>query len=364
LLVHFSVLFSVFGALVLFLALLLGGFRTARLCPAWALMLAHLALFAVLPVLVLPTAAAAGLAVLRLRAAPSPGAWALACALCFVALALHSAAAGLLHGSAYLLDAPAACRHRKIPAQVAAFQALALLFSFLFELFDRWGLIVVECVTVGGLVFLALRLRFLYFFSALTNAVFFGLFASSAAAQLLLALAFFVPTMPPLVPLLAPVGVFAAVVFAAFRLVERRLRLLTEAMAANGADEAFLADALHLDRSLDAALAALWGGFQTASPLFYNSALFTFLKKRYDCTELDMDCLKLCSFFPRWKNSVERFFSSALERRDRDLSQDFLLFQVSHVKVMRQSSTCREAAAVELKQPLKGHWKTVSFYSK
>ncbi|EAX87786.1 Adenylate and Guanylate cyclase catalytic domain containing protein [Trichomonas vaginalis G3] len=92
-------------------------------------------------------------------------------------------------------------------------------------------------------------------------------------------------------------------------------------------------------------------GFQNYCPMFYNWSLINFIMNHHQNEEALSTCLQIINFFPKEGHLSNRLQRLVLQSRTITYPTRFLLFQIEHIKTLRQFSvsTAAKIKLLELK---------------
>ena len=349
-------IFLVLFLLVLVCYLWVGGLlfywqRNHRL-PVWTLYPARLVTEVIPPLVLHPASAFAGESFKELTAGGNRMMW-LYCILMiivFIACAcLFGISFSLSSRSASITLSPYSMFDPTAFVMLSTLSGVVLMLQYVFSIFPSWVLILVQICHIAALAYIMWFVDFLPFHLTWASTLAEAVMCCGIAADVIMIVIYFVPTIPGAVPLIAVLCVFV-VAFIVFHIVfkykvKKIVKILTlESQDWTENDKYQHFDDYRVDRSEKYVIMLLTRGFTERCDMFLDWSLVHYIVDHFESNHAICSVVQMVAFFPGESRKLNILFSKALKKRDLRLADRFLIYQVYRINTLRQSSTSLQAS--------------------
>lgn len=226
---------------------------------------------------------------------------------------------------------------------------------FVLLLFENWAqlfaIILHFFLYIHCLVYM---FRHMPFVDSMTQGMAIGWMISCTISDLLMVIGFFVPSMPPKVPLIISLVTFIFFGVVSIGILILRGNTIAKIMLENRRDQDFADEYytnLGLENNETFALLCLRTAFIHYCPCFYNMTLINYIIERYDSELALCTCLQLVSYFPKEVKLKNRIMKILSLKRSLSYVTRFLMYQVGVLTTLRQYTETEETKLkhIELK---------------
>jgi len=224
-----------------------------------------------------------------------------------------------------------------------------LLASYVMLYFDDWSqllCIVMHIYSYGKNIKKAM---FLPFYSSFTNSLLLSVLISSIVLDISMFAAFFVKILSPSY-IITVLCVIIIVCFIAFQIycsyikksVLNSLKGTPDIQLSENEKNDFFSS-IGLDKDENNAIMYMYIGFTEISDYFIDWSLLKYILMTYSTETSLCKCCQVLNYFPSETRLLNRITSTITSRRNLTLSQRFLIYQVYHVKTLRQFSASSDS---------------------
>jgi len=236
-----------------------------------------------------------------------------------------------------------------ILVEVILISSISIVFSFLFRMYSDWTLILIQVGHAGIMLRYSYALLFIPFHQIRTNIVLLGTLISSFSYDILNIAHFFVHFSFNNSILL---GFYALLTFLSMiishMIVKNRINnflcCLADEDSPKSEEERFSRVlSLGIDKNADLSLMLLRLGLIHQSSLFIDFSLIKAISQFQSSNDVLCTLVQFVSFFPSESRLLNALFSHASSKRDLEMKDRFLMYEVHRIKTLRQSSTSLDA---------------------
>lgn len=348
----FLVLFLLVLACYLWVGGLLFYWHRNHRLPVWTLYPARFATEVIPPIVLHPVSAFAGKSFVELARNSDGMMWAyfIIMILVFVACAgLFGISFSLSSRSASITLSPYSMFDPTAFVMLSTLSGVMLICQYVFSIFPSWVLIIVQVVHIAGLAYVMWFVDFLPFHLTWASTLAEAIMCCGIAADLIMIVIYFVPSIPGGVPLIGVLCVFV-VAFIVFHIVfkfkvKKIVKILTVGSPDwNENDKYQHFDDCRVDRSEKYVIMLLTRGFTERCEMFLDWSLVHYIVDHFESNQAICSVVQMVSFFPGESRKLNILFSRAVRKRDLGLADRFLIYQVYRINTLRQSSTSLQAS--------------------
>ena len=202
---------------------------------------------------------------------------------------------------------------------------------------------------MATVIYIIWLVTFLPFHLMLSSALAEAVLSCCVIADVVAIAIYFVPSIPGGVPFIALVVCFVLSMIIYAILFHRKVRMIKTILTVVDPDmteeEKFQAfDAHRLDRDEKYAIMFLTVGFTEMCDCLLDWSLVHYIADHFDTNNSICSLVQIMAFFPGESRKLNSLFGRALKRRDLEIQNRFLIYQVYRINTLRQSSTSLQAS--------------------
>jgi len=233
--------------------------------------------------------------------------------------------------------------------KLALLSPVIVFMSFVLTIYPKWTTLLIQACHFAICIHILIKDFNLPFHMVTSSALNAAYITAAASLDITMGAMFLVPTLFPYIPAIGAVSTLILSYILYIVLFTKKVESIRVSLT-NDDENPLSSDdkntrfiQLGLDQNELKALIYLRFGYELISDLFVDWSLLHFIVQNHTSNYSICSCIQMLSFFPGETRQLNLLFSNATSRRDLSFADRFLIYQVNHVRIIRQSSVSSDS---------------------